>query len=244
MAEGLVDLIKPPQRKSEKKQMLNPIIREIIGEAHVIYGPPMAGKSTFAAYVCKQLYEALGKPGLYYAIDTNLVKTEWGRHLKEVSQAEWVEVRNPRALPWLLSSVDFSKYSAVVVDSLTGLFEAVVEVIGDPLDPRVNLALVRYASMITRRLAEIAHDYNILAILISHSGAIFGSDFYGERDKPAFSERALKNVDGVAKLYVKVLKSKQGEQELRLIKWLIHRNPRSTIRRREFRVEEIIGKVV
>jgi len=37
-------------------------------------------------------------------------------------------------------------------------------------------------------MAGIAHGYNMLALLISHSGAI-GDEFYGEKDKPAFVER-------------------------------------------------------
>lgn len=75
------------------------------------------------------------------------------------------------------------------------------------MNPRINLALVRYASLITNDMAEIAHDYNILALLISHSGAI-GDEFYGEKDKPAFVERTLKNVYGAAKMYIKVIRER------------------------------------
>lgn len=233
------------QTERRSRKPLNPIVRALIGEAHVIYGPPMAGKSTLAAYISKMLREALGKPVKYYAIDSNLRGTEWGHKLKSISNAEWVEVKVPRALPWMLDNTDWSKYSGVVIDSLTGVFEYVVETFGDILDPRINLMLSRFASVLTKKMADIAHEHKILALMISHSAAIFTGDFYGEKDRPAFAERSLKNVDGVAKLFVRVIKEKNGvEKEIRIIKWLIHRNPNSTLRRKEIRVEEIIGEEV
>ena len=107
------------ERRAKRAKEINPIVQAILGEAHVIYGPPMGGKSTFAAIVSKMLREYFGKPVRYYAIDSNLRGTEWGRKLKNLSQADWIEVRVPRALPWMLDNTDWTKYSGVVIDSLT-----------------------------------------------------------------------------------------------------------------------------
>jgi len=177
----------------------------------VLYGEPGVGKTFLVARLCHVAYKLTGKPSLYFALDENL-DTQYGLQIKAVANAEWKTYENPWDIyPELmgLTISDAKKYSVIVLDSLTGFQEDVMEIFQSPTDPRINLVLIRTASMITKRFARLSHRSGTPTIIISHSASIYGDQPAGvfEKQRPAFATRALKNVD----LVLHLVKEKRGK---------------------------------
>lgn len=216
-------------------RMISPILAKLMNLSIVLYGHPGVGKTTLAANICKQLTELTKRKALYFAIDENL-NTPFGSRIKNLSNAEWIRLDypHPRTLMNFLTRMKKKdQYCTIVVDSITGLFETLVEEYGSVTDPRINLALIRYASVITRILANYSHTYKMTTILIAHVGATFTDDWLGLNEKPAFSLRAVKNVDVVVKMFM--------ENQKRKIRIMFNR-VNDELNDAIYTVEEVLGK--
>jgi len=188
----------------ESKWTLARLYNVLRGKAVVLFGDPFIGKSYLCAKLCSAAKGVSGKPSLYIAIDQNL-RTEYGETLKNMAKADWYSPMDPwEAYIYVkqLTPDKAERYSMIVFDSLTALQEYVIVTSRNELDPRVNLRLMRIATVITERLAMAAHTAKIPTILITHPTVIFGDQPSGpfHKRRPAFSMRAIKNVDLVLSL--------------------------------------------
>jgi len=236
--------------KKKETKLLHPLIASMINQGDeknvglsvVLYAHPMVGKTTFLANLCRHLQEALGRKALYFAIDENL-NTPFGQKMRRISRAEWISLDypHPRTLVNFLNRLkNPEQYCIIVVDSITGLFETLAEEYGDPTHPRINLALIRWSSLITNKLAHLSHSYNLIGILVAHQGAMYEDEWLGRKEKPAFSLRAIKNVDVVLKAVTKAKKVNKKEVLEHYIQVVKFRE-RPDLRNREFLVEELLG---
>lgn len=240
-----------PKRRVGTSKILHPLLMSLInkgqeknkGSSVVLYGNPGEGKSTFVANLCRQFIEMTNRKALYIAIDENL-NTDFGEKLKVIANAEWIflDYPHPRTLVNFISRLrNPQQYVIIVVDSITGLFETLAEEFGDPADPRINLYLIRYSSVITKKLAKLSHEHNMVTILIAHLGSIYTDEWLGLKEKPAFSLRAVKNVDVVLKAITKKIKDNKKEDVLeRHIKVMYYRS-KPEFNMREFNVKELLG---
>ncbi|MCD6590283.1 AAA family ATPase [Candidatus Woesearchaeota archaeon] len=184
---------------------LKALYYKLKGLSVVLYGEPGVGKTTLMVNLAKEAKKITGKPALYLALDANL-RTKYGEDLKAISGADWREIDDLHiALNWIrgLRISEMEKYSLLVLDSFTAFQEWVILSERDIASPRVNLILSRLATIITMKFADIAHYAAIPAVMIVHPSAVFNPDYTIFRGmKPAFSGRAIKNVDLVLHMYV------------------------------------------
>jgi len=221
---------KTTDTRNNKRKQLHPLIRYMVGKAVLLYGDSFAGKSTFIARLSRKLLEATGKPARLYWLDKNFTRRDFGTYLAELSGADIVMVKNPRTVHLMLKKevkkgrngveykpIDYSRYSMVAVDSLTGIATEMIKS-GYPDDPTVTLATTRYAQSIMANLSEIAHEHNLIGILVAHPSTIWGDKWMGQNDKPSFMGKALMNTDIVIKF------EKKNENE-RTVKVVLDRRP-------------------
>ncbi len=167
------------------------------GNATLMYGNPGVGKS----YLCARLgrYATMkfkDRKPIFIWTDSNLLGTDWGKKLKELSGAQVYEMRR------IISKAFYSAFntvrntgSMIVLDSVSGFEEYFYD--PDKIgSPRVTLQMSRTARWISREFAIIAHDLKIPAIIIGHSTVEFSSG----SEVPAFTRRAMKNLDMVVKV--------------------------------------------
>ena len=210
-----------------KSRTVHEFVKYMMGKAIVLYGAPFVGKSTFLAYLARNLLDYTGKPARFYWLDRNLIGTDLGKTLKRISDADVVEIKYPRAIIRALrSEKSWSKFSLVAVDSLTGIAEELTRYYEYPDSPQVILSTVRYASSILMTLAEIAHEYKIPCILVVHESPLWGGDFFGEDVAPGYTAKALKNADLVLRLILERESRKDGTiEEERYLKVILDRVP-------------------
>lgn len=226
-AKKFVDEIVDKTKEIPKRRPVHEFVKYMMGKAIVLYGAPFVGKSTFIANLARILLDYTGKPARFYWLDRNLIGTELGRALKDISGADVVEIRYPRAIVRALrAEKKWSKYSLVAVDSLTGIAEELTRYYEYPDSPQVLLATTRYASSILMQLAEIAHEHKIPCILIVHESALWTGDFFGEAVSPGYAGKALKNADLVLRFILERETRKDGTiEEARFIKVVLDRVP-------------------
>ena len=151
---------------------MNELIELLRGETAVLYGQPMVGKTISIAIIAKLLKKETGKPAFFIWSDSNLLG-EYGDFIKEVSGAETKYVSDDRGLNIILKALrnkaenDEFPYSMVVVDSITGFQEAIMEREGVD-SPRVGLLLGRVSQIVAKRFREISAQYNIPTVMIAH----------------------------------------------------------------------------
>lgn len=210
-----------------KKRTLHEFVKYMLGKAIVLYGQPFVGKSTFVSKLASVLRDYTGKPARFYWLDRNLINTDLGKALREISKADVVEVKYPRAIIRAIRSErHWDKYSMIVVDSLTGIAEELARYSDYPDSPQVTLSTVRYASALLSLLSEIAHEHNLVSILVVHESVIWIGDFFGENVSPGYTGKALKNADLVLRFILERETKKNGElSEERYIKVVLDRTP-------------------
>jgi len=179
---------------------------KILKEIWILYGDPFIGKSRFVANLCSKLYEKTNKQGLYLAVDTNLIATTYGEQLKKIAKADWRETPNIESVLSTLNSVDLSKYSIIVIDSVSGILDEILERFGieltdvdELLDLRINLLMSRISRLLSRVIKNVK---GIPIILIAHTTPQIKGTFYGEQDRPRIPHLSLINFTGIAKFYV------------------------------------------
>lgn len=178
------------------------LIELLKGETTVIYGQPMTGKTITIAIVAKLLKEETGKPAFFVWSDSNLLG-KYGEFIKEVSSAEIKYVSDDRGLNIILRALrnkgeEEFPYSMIVLDSITGFQETIMEREGID-SPRVGLLLGRISQIVAKRFREISAQYNIPTVIIAHQTAVFKPDspylgpFAGKSRKPTIVTKALRN---------------------------------------------------
>ena len=178
------------------------LVELLRGETVVLYGQPMVGKTISMAIVAQLLKKETGKPAFFIWSDSNLLG-DYGEFIKKVSGAEVKYVSDDRGLNIVLRALrnkgeeDFP-YSMIVVDSITGFQEAIMEREGID-SPRVGLLLGRVSQIVAKRFREMSAQYNIPTVMIAHQTAIFKEDspdlgpFAGKKRKPTIVTKALRN---------------------------------------------------
>ena len=214
------------------------LIEKLKGKTVLLFGEPASGKSFTIAHLSRKLLEQTGKPGYLIWLDTNLF-TDYGNQLEEYSKANIIKVTSADwllrfKLPEIFKQEKFD-YSLIALDSLSGLEEIVTkdEKVGSP---RRNLLLSQTARILTYWLSRIAQKWNIPAFLIAHSSVVFeGSWRYGVKERPAFSRRAIKNVDCIIYHKLKPIESGNGTVKNEIVwKVVLYRSLKETIEGLEF----------
>ncbi len=214
------------------------LIEKLKGKTVLLFGEPASGKSYVVAHISRELLKETGKPGYLIWLDTNLF-TDYGNQLEEYSKANVVRVTSADwllrfKLPEIFKQEKFD-YSLIALDSLSGLEEIVTkdEKVGSP---RRNLLLSQTARILTYWLSRIAQKWNIPAFLIAHSSVVFeGSWRYGIKERPAFSRRAIKNVDCIIYHQLKVREMENGSVQNEVVwKVVLYRSLKETIEGFEF----------
>ncbi len=214
------------------------LVEKLRGKTVLLFGEPASGKSFAVAHLSRKLLEQTGKQGYLVWIDTNLF-TEYGSQLEEYSRASVVRVTSADwllrfKLPEIFKQEKFD-YSLIALDSLSGLEELVTkdEKVGSP---RRSLLLSQTARMLTYWLSRIAQKWNVPAFLIAHSSVVFeGSWRYGIKERPAFSRRAIKNVDCIIYHRLKCVESPEGTVQNEIVwKVVLYRSLKETIEGFEF----------
>lgn len=168
------------------------------GLSIILFGEPGIGKTYLCAYLCGKAYETTNNKPIYLVLDENL-RTSYGRSIKKIANAEWKEFDSINDL-WVYIAtqlfMDATSASLVVLDSITGVQEEILSILKGPDDPRLTMIMSRYATLITKQFAKIAHKCGIPTIIISHPSALFkDSPIWETKQKPAFLGRAIKNID-------------------------------------------------
>jgi hypothetical protein len=177
------------------------MIEKFKGKTVIIYGEPASGKSFTIATIAKKIFEKTMTPAYLIWSDTNLFG-EYGKELEEFSKAKVLRITSVNFLFSKLREIfeqEKFNHSFICLDSLSGIEEIVTqnESVGSP---RRNLLLSQTARNLTFWLSKIAEKFNIPAFMIAHDTVLFETTWrYGEKTKPAFSRRAIKNVDVVIK---------------------------------------------
>lgn len=179
------------------------LIELLRGETVVLYGQPMVGKTISMAIVAQLLKKETGKPAFFIWSDSNLLG-DYGEFIKKLSGAEVKYVSDDRGLNIVLRALrnkgedgEFP-YSMIVVDSITGFQEAIMEREGID-SPRVGLLLGRVSQIVAKRFREISAQYGIPTVMIAHQTAVFNPDspylgpFAGKKHKPTIVTKALRN---------------------------------------------------
>lgn len=173
------------------------------GETAVLYGQPMVGKSISMAVIANLLKKETQKPAFFIWSDSNLLG-DYGEFIKQVSGAETVYLDDDRKLGSVLRNLKNKKeneefpYSMVVLDSITGFQESIMEREGVD-SPRVGLLLGRVSQIVSKRFREISAKYGVPAVIIAHQTAVFQPDspalgpFTGKKHKPTIVTKALRN---------------------------------------------------
>lgn len=188
------------------------LIELLKGETAVLYGQPMVGKTISIAIIAKLLKKETGKPAFFIWSDSNLLG-EYGDFIKELSGAETKYVSDDRMLGAMLRALRNKKenegfqYSMVVIDSVTGFQESIMEREGVD-SPRVGLLLGRVSQIVAKRFREISAEYDVPTVMIAHQTAVFKPDspylgpFAGKSHKPTIVTKALRNTTLLLYQYV------------------------------------------
>lgn len=193
------------QKKLPSVDTYTVIYNKIKGLSVILYGEPGIGKSYFCAHLCRKAYELTQRRALYIALDENL-KTDYGKQLRRIANAEWKEIEGYSDL-WVYIAtqlaLDATEKSIVIIDSLTAVQEEVISKLTGPEDPRLTMIMSRFATLVSKTVARIAHKLNIPVIIITHPTTLFRqSPIWETNMKPAFMGRAMKNIDLVVEYFI------------------------------------------
>ena len=210
------------------------ILSFLSGKAIILYGDPGVGKSTILCHIASKLHEKTKKPALMIWADGNL-DTSFGEELAKISKAKVFRTKDPQKAIYILRNALSEDLSMAVVDSVTGFEEEIMRREG-ATSPRVSLVMSRYGRLLMYYLAELAHRKNVPCFAVCHAASLFEGDFRGQKDRPAFARRAVKNADAVIYQYLQVVNG------VRKPFWRIvfYRSLSSNLEGREFSLEDII----
>jgi len=182
-------------------------IHDLFGKSCVIYGEPGVGKTHVMTELAKTLHEATGYRALFYWSDENLIDSEYGEEVKERSKAKVIVIRSIDSLIMHIKRLlriwqeDVKKQkpvevSMIVIDSITGFFEEEYGVTTKTVvSPYVTAKLSKATSIIIKDLTKIARLLRIPTFVITHDTPEFEGEWFGEKKRPAYVRKALKNAD-------------------------------------------------
>lgn len=210
------------------------ILSFLSGKAIILYGDPGVGKSTTLCHLASKLHEETKKPALMIWSDENL-NTSFGKSLEQKSKAKIFRTKDPQKAIYILRNALSEDLSMAVIDSITGFEEEVMRREG-ATSPRVSLIMSRYGRLHMHYLAELAHRKNIPCFAVCHAASLFEGDFRGQKDRPAFARRAVKNADAVIYQFLQTVNG------VRKPFWRIvfYRSLSSNLEGREFSLEELM----
>jgi len=214
-----------------KKEDISILLR---GKATILYGDPGVGKSTTLCHLAGKLHEKTKKPTLMIWSDENLY-TSFGENLASLSKAKIFRTKDPQKAIIILRNALNEDLSMAVVDSVTGFEEEIMRREG-ATSPRVSLIMSRYGRILMYYLAELAHRKNIPAFAVCHAASLFEGDFRGQKDRPAFARRAVKNADAVIYQFLKTVNGARKP----FWRIVFYRSLSSNLEGKEFSLEEII----
>jgi len=182
-------------------------LADLFGKSCVIYGEPGVGKTYVMTELARTLYEATGYRALFYWSDENLIDSEYGEEVRKRSQAKVIVIRSIDSLIMHIRSQlkrwqdDVKKQkpvevSMIVIDSITGFFEEEYGMTTKAVvSPYVTAKLSRATSIITKDLTKIARLLRIPTFVITHDTPEFEGEWFGEKRRPAYVRKGLKNTD-------------------------------------------------
>ena len=185
------------EKYTNKGNLLQQFAEKIKGKLVLVWGPSLSGKTTFVLNVSRYF----NKP-LYFRIDKNLSYDQ----IKEYSSSiEIVDVNTYDQLLLELKKEDIKDYDLLIVDSLTGLNESLMQVYKPP---KLYNEIANSQSLIMYKLASFKP--NITSIVVTHSRI---EDFEKRTVGPSINNKVLKYVD----LAYKVIRNDEG---VSIKKWL------------------------
>jgi len=171
--------------------------KKLEGKCVLLFGEPASGKSYALCRIAKELLMLSGKKAYLIWTDTNLFG-DYGKELESFCNAEIYRVTSVTSLlsyklPDIYGSREFN-YSFMAIDSISGLEEQVTA--GEKLgSPRRNLLLSQLSRNVTYWGSKIAQKFGIPVIITAHSTPMIEGTWHGLDVRPAFTRRAMKNVD-------------------------------------------------
>lgn len=204
---------------------------DILKGLWLLYGESFIGKSMFCARLCKKYFEMTEKKGLYLYSDLNLRGTEYGKGLMKISNAEWKLIDDINSFFAIIDGINMDNHSIIVVDSLSGIFDELLERFNDLMDLRINVLRSRVSILLSRKFKKS----KIPIILVAHpTPLIKRSEFFGENDRPRIPLISLINYDGILKFF-----ENEGKRYIKIVRYrsMIEGEYRGKI----YDVDQIVG---